>query len=113
MQFTETVETALLADPLGYPRGFGFTYEPPDIERGRYYSITEVSFPLWLVTQALAAYPAFLGARSLLARRRSHRVCADQCLECGYDLRGSGEVCPERGTRRDRSSNGTSPERDD
>ena len=55
-----------------------------------------VTTPFWAIMLLIAAYPAiyfFRGPR----RRRKRRRCG-QCLDCGYDMRGSTDQCPECGT---------------
>ena len=36
-------------------------------------------------------------SRYLRARRAKHRLNQNQCIHCGYDLRGSKDRCPECG----------------
>jgi hypothetical protein len=52
---------------------------------------------LWLLL-AFAAIPQ--GAWALGRLRRDRRRRKGLCLACGYDLRGSGDRCPECGTER-------------
>jgi hypothetical protein len=57
-----------------------------------------VRIPLWFIVPMLAMLPAarlFVLIRN--ARRRRRRLRANQCLACGYDLRGGHERCPECG----------------
>jgi len=53
-----------------------------------------VWIPYWAVVLLTALPP--LWALHLMARREKWRQ-AGKCLKCGYDLRGSGERCPECG----------------
>jgi hypothetical protein len=55
----------------------------------------EVSSPIWALFILCAAYPTIYFIRGPLRRRKRRR--RGQCLECGYDLRGSGGQCPECG----------------
>jgi hypothetical protein len=54
---------------------------------------TRAAFP---VAIALFTIPPILKLRRV--RRRNQRLFAGQCVECGYDLRASGERCPECGS---------------
>ena len=54
----------------------------------------EWTFPAWLAALALAAPPA-LWVAGWRRRRRIRRE--GRCPNCGYDLRASGERCPECG----------------
>ena len=51
--------------------------------------------PAWLLTVAFAVLPA---AWAFGAYRRRRRRQAGRCTNCGYDLRASGERCPECGS---------------
>ena len=64
-------------------------------------SLWNLQVPYWLVLAA-AAVPtvACLGVwRS--GRRARRRARAGMCVSCGYDLRASGDTCPECGAVRD------------
>ena len=52
--------------------------------------------PLWIPTLLFATL--FLSCRPLHFHRRRKRKKLGFCLECGYDLRGSKDRCPECGT---------------
>jgi hypothetical protein len=54
----------------------------------------------WLVPAGvgLPAVPLVLGWRRFLRRRKARRL--NLCVNCGYDLRASGDRCPECGTVR-------------
>lgn len=53
-----------------------------------------VSLPLWMAMLPLSLYPvAILSAAFMRGRRR-----AGFCTQCGYDLRGTPDRCPECGT---------------
>jgi hypothetical protein len=54
-----------------------------------------VEVPYWMPF-LLAAAPLAFAART--ARQRRLRFRRGLCVSCGYDLRGSGEQCPECGT---------------
>jgi len=53
-----------------------------------------VSVPLWFIALAALMLPFARVQRAIRTGRRRNRGL---CLRCGYDLRGSGERCPECG----------------
>ncbi len=55
-----------------------------------------LKLPLWIPTFLFGSI--FCLCRSLHRHRCRKRKKLGLCLECGYDLRGSGERCPECGT---------------
>ena len=75
-------------DPRGgLMRWVGFDFRRAD-------GWTTVSFPLW----SLASLCLIVPARWVLQRRRDHRRRRDaRCVDCGYDLRGGPDRCPECG----------------
>ncbi len=58
-------------------------------------SLVSVWAPSWFVAVITAVLPAKWGYVWLRGNRRKKR---GRCVRCGYDLRGSGENCPECGT---------------
>ena len=52
--------------------------------------------PLWMVTGSFAAMAGYLYLLPCRTRRKRKKL--GLCLNCGYDLRGSSECCPECGT---------------
>jgi hypothetical protein len=64
-------------------------------------SKTNLGLPLWMP----AGLCALIAAATWLAnRRRIQRRRLGLCVQCGYDLRGSAETCPECGMARDHHS---------
>jgi hypothetical protein len=53
-----------------------------------------VYVPHWGIALIASALPAWMLAKR---RRDSRRRKRGLCVECGYDLRGSGAICPECG----------------
>ena len=93
------------AQATAYPR---LSYaSQPDVHLGfgwyaAAYRSTEVNtydmefiVPWWFVSLIFGSYPAIAGVR---AARRAWRVRHQRCARCGYDLRASGDRCPECGT---------------
>jgi hypothetical protein len=73
--------------------GFGATANPyRNVWKGSY---SYVSFPVWAIALTSAALPMIWLRRRV---RRRHRHRRGLCLQCGYDLRGAGERCPECGS---------------
>lgn len=56
-----------------------------------------LTIPSWYVFSALLLFPTLYGKRLLRARARARQGL---CAHCGYDLRASGDICPECGTSR-------------
>ena len=81
--------------------GFGWRFEaqvhPTRMER--YTRI--VAVPYWFVVVVSGVLPAVWLRRG---GRRRHRVRHGLCVNCGYDLRASGERCPECGRAKGESS---------
>jgi len=62
---------------------------------------TEGAAILLIIVGGLVASLIFAAWRVLRGDRRLDRLKRNQCIECGYDLRGSrGDTCPECGARR-------------
>ena len=71
--------------------GFGFA-------EGRTPSIPQirmVAIPFWFIVVVAGTVPGAWVAGQARRRKRAREHC---CLKCGYDLRASGERCPECGT---------------
>ena len=56
------------------------------------YSVTA---PFWLAALIFTVYPALAFIRGPLRRYRRRKL--GLCVTCGYDLRGSSDLCPECG----------------
>lgn len=56
--------------------------------------LSEVRFPIWILTAVFALAPAVALQR---LRRRLRRATRGQCPRCGYDLRATPGRCPECG----------------
>ncbi len=78
---------------------FGFddltTRWRPRFDRSALPTMARLVVPLWILVALLALS---LTLCCLPERRRRKREKLGLCLKCGYDLRGSGERCPECGT---------------
>jgi hypothetical protein len=57
----------------------------------------ELEFRYWLAALVAAAPLAAWAPTFLRARRRRRRRIRGRCVDCGYDLRGGNERCPECG----------------
>jgi len=55
------------------------------------------AIPYWFMILMTATMPTLWWRRHRLDRRRRGRLSAGLCPTCGYDLRASGERCPECG----------------
>jgi hypothetical protein len=56
--------------------------------------------PLWAIVLATGAWPAYFFVKLNCAYRRRCREISGRCVTCGYDLRASGDRCPECGALR-------------
>jgi hypothetical protein len=69
-----------------------------------WYVAWQLLLPQWFVALLLATPAASALLRRVAGRRRARRrLLVNQCLNCGYDLRGSESpagACPECGTQR-------------
>lgn len=79
--------------------GFGYTF---DAERRFPHTSTTagiraVGLPYWFAILTMLAVPARALALVRANRRSARRERAGLCRWCGYDLRASGERCPECG----------------
>jgi hypothetical protein len=61
---------------------------------GSHYWFCQITLPGWFVALTLGA-GGFVLSRKPLRLRRAERD--GLCMQCGYDLRGSPERCPECG----------------
>jgi hypothetical protein len=90
------------AEALGYPRTLA---SPPSTA---IVTAWQIKVPPILVFLVLAALPAVeILFRRRDTRRRQERDRLGQCVECGYDLRATPDVCPECGATVIRESSGT------
>ena len=71
------------------------SYPPPE-QRGPIAGWT-VGVPFWFVILISAPVPSIWMARRARQRKRLRRRQRGACEQCGYDLRGSPERCPECG----------------
>ncbi len=73
-------------------RWLGVGYYQSDLPQAGY-----VLAPIWMIW-TLAALPVLFS--SLRVARKKWRKRVNLCINCGYDLRGSKEKCPECGRNR-------------
>lgn len=60
---------------------------------------TGVGVPYWLLAMTAGSYPLWIVASTMVCGlRRAGRIELGLCLNCGYDLRASGDRCPECGS---------------
>jgi hypothetical protein len=81
-------------------RVLGFGYWNTRLPQGPAYRALEVvgaTVPLWFVALLFAVAPAMAARRQLRDRQRRRRIARGLCAACGYDVRASGERCPECG----------------
>lgn len=72
------------------------SYPPPE-DRGPIAGWT-VGVPFWFVILISAPVPSIWLARRARQRKRLRRRQRGACEQCGYDLRGTPERCPECGS---------------
>ena len=64
-----------------------------------------VILPYWFLVIAALVTPAVMAARRAKRTRRArHRLTRGQCVQCGFDLRHSGDRCPECGIKVDKDA---------
>jgi hypothetical protein len=81
-------------------RFFGFGYwntSIPGTPGSGGMSMRGLTIPHWFVIAVLGVAPAIAGRRLHHRWRRRRRVRRGLCADCGYDVRASGERCPECG----------------
>jgi hypothetical protein len=84
--------------------GLGYFYwtdvKPRNLmgRRGTMFSSFEMWLPYWFPVVVTATLFWFRLSRFRSRLRRARLVAAGMCPECGYDLRGSRNRCPECGT---------------
>lgn len=85
-----------LRGPAADWHGFRW-YSISDSSVAEGFELREFSVPAWffIVVTGLPAIWLVAVGRHL---RRSRRIAAGLCIQCGYDLRASQELCPECGT---------------
>jgi hypothetical protein len=80
--------------PLGFGLARSVTVDPPTGPWEQRWTHTAVSVPHWFVALLLIVSPVRWTLSRLATRRRRR---AGRCSACGYDLRASGDRCPECG----------------
>jgi hypothetical protein len=78
--------------------GFGYwniTIPPGPAHNGVH--VAGIRIPHWFVALLFGFAPAIWARRSWLERRRRWRLRTGLCKRCGYDVRASGDRCPECG----------------
>ncbi len=100
---THSIGYAVLCDG-GIEVGFGTETITSDDERSNYADfrrsfVNVYRVPLWSIVLVCALSSGLLIVPPVLRRRK--RARGGKCLQCGYDLRGSTERCPECGTEFD------------
>ena len=78
---------------FGKVEGLGFKFGGLHGPNG---SLWNLQLPYWFATVVLLVSPALWVVR---VRRNRRRWRSGLCRKCGYDLRASGDVCPECGAR--------------
>ena len=78
---------------FGKVEGLGFKFGGL---RGANGSLWNLQIPYWFATAVLPVPPALWVVK---VRRAAKRRRSGLCRKCGYDLRASGDVCPECGER--------------
>jgi hypothetical protein len=81
---------------FGNVEGLGFKFGGL---RGPEGSLWNLQVPYWFATAALLVPPALWAARDRRLRKRRR---LGLCRRCGYDLRASGDACPECGAPAER-----------
>lgn len=76
---------------------FGHLAPGPSANPWNHVHDLELEFRYWLAALLAAAPPAAWAPAFLRARRRRRRRLRGRCVNCGYDLRGGNERCPECG----------------
>ncbi len=92
--------------PPSLPNRFGFFFHraaitiPPSwsSDKLRYIDDFEFAAPCWALFISFAILPASHFGRMMIRRCIARRRAAKQlCLNCGYDMRASPDICPECG----------------
>jgi hypothetical protein len=77
---------------FGKVEGLGFKFGGL---RGPDGSLWNLQIPYWFAAAVLLVAPTLWAVRTQRVRKRGR---GGLCRKCGYDLRASGDVCPECGT---------------